>query len=467
MGRVVRIAKRFRAAVKAASKASRSTFIKNLYRIGTGVGSSGVVGLAADVAATVYRGTKRASDIVKRDEVRAKRRIDMSAAMDEGYGPVVVDPNSVGYSQKKRVRAKGGSNPSKLDKMMKRIGALTDVQICRFQGLSDQIWVASGTEQYPGYYPLGYYLSNVANSNAVLPYYMFDLTTALINRSVNTSGAANDYYGVPFYRLSRYNGFNDKFNYQQISGRDSDNSVDQYRWQVERTADLITNTPRNWGDKMYLEWADIRMQIYGARKAPTRVFVDIIQFTEEEYCPRKVIVDTSGAQHFESQDASETASTDPALFARWQNFHVAEVDRLLGNSIAKRGVKMPRGYNVLFSKIFDFEPVMTTEGDACPHNVQFELKYYIDKVINYVEKPQGDTLITTAEMIQPNEWDTSDYGKTLTSCNPKGRVYLRIRGEALKNEFTNTAEDKICDYAASFDLMVRRKNSMIKQYTQV
>lgn len=442
---------------------------KYVSKLGTFVGTTGVVGLAADVAATVARGTKRASDIVTdRSESRAKRRLMTDINMAYQESGVVHDPNSVGYSQKKRVRDKSGSNPTKLEKLMKRIGALTGVQICRFQGLSDQIWVPTGTEQYPGYYPLGFYSSGVASSNAVLPYYVFDLTTALINRTTPTSGATGDYFGVPFYRLNRYNGLNDKFNYVQVAGCDADNnSSNWFKWQIERTADNIASTPRSWGDKMYLEWADIRMQIYGARKAPTRVFVDIIQYTDEDYVPRKVIVDAGNAPYFESTDAGESASSDPALFARWQNFHLSEVDRLLGNSIAKRGVKMPRGYNVLYSKTFDFEPVMTNEGDACPHNVQFELKYFIDKVISYVERPQGDTQVTTAEMIQPNEWDTSDYGKTLTSCNGKGRVYLRIRGEALKNEFTNTAEDRICDYAASFDLMVRRKNSMIKQYTQV
>lgn len=451
MGRVRRIAKRFaeKVARSRSITAGRWRVAANKYvgRLVNLAGTGTVAGLAADTVATIVRGTKRASDLVTKENSRAKRRLEM---------PVIQDPNAAGYQQKKRLRDSAGKKLNKTEKKLKMIGAKMQTYIDRFQGVADQIWTSTSGEQYPGYWPLGYYhnTNSTSEQSVYFPYYLMELNNAFKNRQ---NGSIMT--GCPFMRLIRYNGptlVDPNFAFENVNGRKRDDDGDIRQWSVERSP---PTWDFEWGDKMFIDNYDIRFQLYGARKVPQRLYVQLIQFVDEDLCPPVFASVDDGATAGTVRNTREAVVTEETK--KWNNFWISETDRLLGNPINKRGIKVSSPtYEVLYSKIFDFEPVMTTEGDECPHNFQFELKYDYNKVVSFVESGDAGVQITNAELLKGNEWDVNTGNQTSVSCADRGRLFLKICAEAPVNEF-NYSSSKIADYFCSFDMIVRRKASKI------
>lgn len=433
-------------------------YVNNLTKF---VGTASVVGLAADTVATVARGHKRASDSI-RDLTNKRVKRSLSAAMahqDSGHGrDTVMDPNSAGYSQKKRVRDIAGRKLPKTEKKLKLLGAKMHTQIERWQACADQVYIHSSSEQFPGWFPLGYNLNPDLTDYATLPYFMFELNGAYRNYHKN-----GYYFHSPMLRLVRGPAVNAPFDFFPIAARNSDNSSDQYVWTQERNGVNQWNIAEmNTGDSDFFDYFDIRMQLYGARKAPVKITVQLINFLDDDYSPPVWGGSTNPQTTMPARLDDSAAQQTGLVFDRWNNHWLAETDRLLGNTINKRGVKMDRVYDVVYSKSFDFEPVMTTEGDEAPHNVQFELKYDYNKVVSYVQDSSAGLQIEPAEMIQANEWDVSSNGlHTGLVPNTKGRLFLKICADTPLNESVRPEGTKVCDWAGSFDLIVRRKRSRI------
>lgn len=452
MGRVRRIAKRFaqRVARSRAITAGKWRVAANKYitRLGTLAGTAGVVGLAGDTIATVLRGTKRASEIVTNPTAKSRKQLNFDME-------TVHDPNKGGYSQKKRVRDRAGKQMDEDRKKLKILGAKLQKFISRFQGVSDQVYIHSSAEQFPGWWPLDFYQDAdydpgpppTGAAEVFMPYFLFELNNA---HEQYYQGVTS--YGSPMMRLIRDNALDGRFRFQPIPGVKAENDGGECRWQIERTP---VGLPATY-DTNFFENFDIRMQLYGARKVPVKLNIQIIQFVDDDYAPPV----------FKWDPVAGTSATiirnDPSSLSgeeanKWNNFWLSETDKLVGNSITKRGVKTSQNaYTVLYNKSFDFEPVMTTEGDEAPHNVEFYLKYDYNKVVSYVENALTGLQITPAEMVNANEWDVSSSNHLSLSCNDRGRLFLKITGETPLNVWDRPENTKICDWAGSFDLMVRR-----------
>lgn len=426
---------------------------RTLRRIAAGTSLFSIAGLAFDAARTIYSGTKRALDFTSVEEPVTKRAKTMTIY--------------AGSSQRKRVAAKAGVKLDNTTKKLKILGAHLQTFVDRFQAMGNTL--SDTNEGFPGWYPCNYYKQTTGQ--AYFPYYLFDLTCAHLNNATKSDGTGEgDYFGVPLLRLKRDNATPYGYYFEAMTGRNSSNSANSYHWQVEQTNANLTgvNALPNFrvGDKGFVDWCDIRLNLFGATKCPVRAHVQIIQFNEEDYCPGvpgvRYVNDVPTLETIETDSSSSNVS-DKDRFYRWQNFWNQETDRLIGNPLTKRGLDMKDSpYRVLFSRTFEYEPQSTDDEDITPSNVEFQLKYYVDKVISYVRNPEGARGIVPQEQADANEWDTHDNGKQSIACHPKGRVYLKIAYETPKNTWQETGELVAMHWSGSFDLMVRRKQHSLK-----
>lgn len=427
----------------------RRSAARTLSRIAAGTSLFSIAGLAVDAARTIYVGTKRALDFSSNEDFVTKRSRTMTV--------------SVGTEQRKRVRAETGKKLSKTDKKLKIIGAHLQTYVDRFQGLGNTL-LDTG-EGRPGWYGGNYYHNqSITPGNAILPYYLMDLTCAHRNRAEKADGTnQGGYYGVPLMRLVRDNS-SQAYQWYAQTGRTCDNDKDVYKWSTEQTPLIQTefNMP---GDKAFIDWVDIRMNVFGATKCPVTAYVQLIQFKEEDFCPGVYGSQFTGPDEIVytlENDASALSSTDRDAWNRWQNFWLSETDKLLGNPLSKRGLDKFKAYDVLFSRTFEFNPADKDDEDSTPNMCEFHLRYNMDKVISYIRNPRGQSDITITEIANANEWDVHDANKTSVACNPKGRVYLKIAFQTPKNIWTAEGDLTDSHWAGSFDLMVRRKHNVLR-----
>lgn len=428
-----------RAVVAAAWRRAGYRYANNLARFGQ---SASLFGTALGVAGTIYSGTKRALSLVDTRSSKMPR--------------IISDPNAGAYNQRKKAKAYAGRRLSTKAKQSKILNSHFMKHIVRFNAAANTI-LESG-ENFPGYYPLDYYSDGAPEADGLMPYYLMDLTCAQINNQQYLDGTYNTARGAPLVRLIQRNGTS-TFSYTPMAGRDADNATDVFDWRDEYTP-LVPGALPVVKDKNFYEWFDVRMNLYGATKVPTRVYVQLVQFVDEELVPVSFV--KPGASPDPAVPlAVSSLPTEPEAYARWQNHHIQELDKLVGNPIAIRGFQ-PRGqpYRVLFSRQFEFEPQMETEGDKTPHQVEFYFKYDMNKTVWYTETPQYSTL-TASEIPGPNEWIAYGQNKNSVFCAPKGRVYLKITGQTPKNTFVISEGEHGHDYAPSFDLIVRRRSTFV------
>lgn len=398
---------------------------------------------------------------------------------------MIQDPNAGGYAERKRIRAKGGKPDGKTAKKLKLIGAHLQTQIDRWQGVdANGLW-ADGAP-WPGWFPLDATVGDQVD-NGYLPYYIWDLTGAYKNKTTSANGTFYvNAFSSPCQRLRRSSGNAGidagTYYFGAIPGRDNEDVGDTFMWLPERTPDTLQPNPtlppyrqryttKRTGDKCYFDWVDCRFKLYGASKAPTRVHVRIIQFTEEDMTPGTQGVYLTNPANpttevkvqnvfVDQEDASTDKTDDRQRFNRWQNFWMSETDRCVGNAIQIRGIQTQRPYRLLHSKTFDFQPTSNDENDPTPHSIEYQLKYDLTKVVDYVQNPDTSDF-TYDEVGKPNEWIQSGGGHQSISCNAKGRVYLVVHAEVPQVTANNPEGSRIGDYAPSFDIILRRKHHVL------
>lgn len=402
-----------------------------------------------------------------RDPVEPKR-LDFGDMKDTAMGDIVYDPNSGAYNQRKRAYDTAGIPRTKAERKLAILGAHIQPFIDRYQGLNPPIWDPAGTTVSPGKFPLSFGTYGT-DGYYQMPLYLMDLTCAYQNRAEDIgTGVSALYRGVPMMRLRKDATTPYRYWFGSVAGEQGDSAgTADSRWICERTPIVAPSDPDTdfrTGDKGYISWVDIRMNVYGAVNAPSTVMVQLIQFEDEDMTPpvfakAGAVGTTDSTLELCPQD---TATTDRSLFDRWQDFWQSDTDRLVGNPIAKRGsTKVSGVYRVLYTKRFEMEPTMTTENDKTPHCIEFNLKYHMDKVIDYVRNPDGNIDVATADLDEGNTFGVEDYNKTSVACAGRGRVYLRITGVTLKDTSANPASNTIGAYSPSFDLIVRRKHAFL------
>jgi len=362
-----------------------------------------------------------------------------------------------GYTQLSRTNLYYGKKLDKTEKKLKLIGARMQRVVERWQKVDETAKL--------GKFPLDYNTLG-PDGNAQLPLYLFDLTCVpnharagdyTIAAGAGTTILNDIVWPFPMRRLMKETG-GGRFYTDARSGRDHDNSGDKKEWLPERYPTSVRELMAH--DACLIEDIDIRLMLYGATARPSRVYVELWQFTDDGVTPASEygFYNAAGTVQFSTYAYGEPVNGDENADV-WNNMWFSCTDGNLGNPIGKRGVKLSeKPYNVLYRREFEFQPIDMQEKDQTGHQEEVRFKIDMNKVVGFVNNPEIGGQIVTDELDNPNEWDIAGNQKVRCFTVPKGRVYLVIRGSVM--ERTNT-EELQPTVSPSFDLVVRRKRSQL------
>lgn len=364
-----------------------------------------------------------------------------------------------GYVQLKYETSKrAGKRLGKRQKISKLVNSHVQPVIERFQNVTS---LTSGA----GAYFLDWDTSGTTYNQ--LPVYLMDLT-CIRNRLGDNTSVAEPHPLVRMNRNKSVAGLIAGAYFSDWQDGKTQADVASRNWQFERRSVGLGSTPVAHFEKSLIEWCDIRMVLYGARKCPSFVQVMVVQFQEEDQCIGAYADVGAGSSVVETEPGRSTVATDPR-FNRWNTAWQGFVDNLSGNPINTRDLQEQKlQLKVKYSRTYKFNPTLETESDKTGHQVSIKFRYDMNKVCNYVEDPRQHTEVTAANENNPNYWPSYDAHMYSPFTAPKGREFLVIRGYAGKpTALTGTAGEFVLpadryDAACSFDLMVRRKRTHMR-----
>lgn len=425
-----------------ANRAARSAFKRSWFRL-AGRAAAGIGGLAVAGLANLFTRVPKLD--TRPDMPRLPYRARAPPLAGERplkkKAKTSVDPSG-SYVQLRRERATSGKEIGTVDALSKLLHAHCNPRIDRFQNVTN---INNGAGAYP--------LTYVGNATVrAFPYYMFDLTS-IGNRIGPTTDYADPY---PFMRLLR-EVTSGRYYWGTEQGRTHTDAVSPV-WQLERYSNQTTTRAE---ERSFLEWFDIKMVLYGARACPMKIDVGVVQFTDEEMVPRCVgTIGASADQNIEPDTSNYPNLVPPVTgpYNRWQMGWQGVTDSLVGSTISQRNLSEVSNFmKYKFRKIFTFNPTGAEETDATGHQVEFRFKYLMNKVCDYVTNPTDWVDVATTDEGNPNIWPVFEVHKLSAVPPPKGREFLVIK--AFTPDYN--PEDPNAK-AGSFDLMVRRKKTMIR-----
>lgn len=332
----------------------------------------------------------------------------------------------------------------------------------------------------------GYYSCSAAmdtgNNIIQLPLYLFDLTSLRKNRQ---SSSLTDQWSYPFMRLVR-----------NLPSNPTDPNLYQWYYQVgatNTTTDGAASSSVKWQfergpydtnfsyyrEKVFLDWADIRLQMWGARVLPSGIEVSIVRFTDPELQPSAGYENTGGTSS--NYSPVPTSASDARLKSKYTKFWTALTDNQVGSSqLVRHQAADTDGMVRLYTKYFDFNPVATYEADtaitpgATPnpavHQAEHKIFYNMGMLGDYRPEQGGagsyeDGL--NANVLDDvnkigNAWPTvATIDQTIPVLrNRESRVFLMIRGFQYCPATSAGGYTDSEKYVPSFDLQVRRKTTI-------
>lgn len=384
--------------------------------------------------------------------------------------------DTAGYRQLRRGRKRSGRKLNRRTKVMKASEAQLLTKIDRFQFWSS---ISAGVGRY-------FCGSKYDDTNKViqLPIYAFDLTALEHNF---TTG--NTIFGFPFMRLTRNYStattFASQYVWAPIYGYKNGDTFDashgisstvypeNYKWQVERTPYSGLTAADSPYEKAYLDWADIRLQMVGAKSLPSTLEVLLVRFPDSSIVPSGY--EFEGAVHRDRWPPPTPTLGGPDNEAvEYTKFWTAMLDRQIMSDafVRHQGSDVTGKMQVIQYKKFDFNPMIDTETDKSPHQLVYKHFHRLDGVYDYrmpVAIAPGDGTTPYYDTTKPEDFKDIDVGsnayptmQTSSSCstflrNPESRVFLMIRGQV----FDKTGSTETNETCPSFDLMVRRKITII------
>lgn len=430
--------------------------------------AGGVAAAAAAAGAALKFSRKRSSPeaVVQspmprlRRRPRRARRLARPVKRRRFADPVVEDES--GYVQHTRLKNQVlGRSLSQAAKFQKLLSSKCVTRIDRWgylRGLS----VTSGA------FPLSFNgPAVVANGDfQSFPFYTFDLTCLQATQATPTTSDA--YFGIPMLRLQREH-TTGTFTWDRISTLNHANvSVNQ--WDIERTpiaaSDSTNDAPR---EKVLHEWFDIRFQAWGATALPSSCDVMLCYFPEENRSPPsyEYFYGAPGsyvATHPIPDKPAAVNDKDSQAYSEYQSFWSNQTDTITYNPLNLRGTPAESsGMKVVWHKRINFNP--TASFETCPTGHQYSFKIFknADMLCSYRHPMQQGTIggVNDFEFTaqQTNPYYEPIQGNRMCRTvlrNRTSRLFLVIKGLATKYTTEPSAADN-----ASFDLMVRRKVSML------
>lgn len=379
-------------------------------------------------------------------------------------------------------RDETGRKLSKVQRLMKLLASSMTIRRDMFGALSDQTSIC-------GRYGLTFH---VASSQTYCPLYLADLTSIV----QGTSGAtATKHAPGVMYRLSMDN-TTDTWNFGNISGVYPFTAGQTYPSWVVTEGKHIGIPNNQMFDKALISSVDIGLILHGARNHASTVWVQLVQFDDENLCPPTRVGNSSwygggagllatwshGNPQFPAPVPGDITDlypidTDNPDAATFKKFWAQQVEHLSGNPLSRdtTGGYVP-GMKVLYNKRFHFQPVgnevttigADTYGDVDGRQVVFNLKYHMDKVVDY-NIGDLDGAVTDVELGDVNRIVSSATHSDLYPCiRPKGRVYLMIKASAPRVETSSdTTATNVAKQYASFDLKIERVIQKLRAETNI
>lgn len=290
------------------------------------------------------------------------------------------------------------------------------------------------------------------NIESRMPGYLFDLTTWRTNAGTQST---------PMKRIH----FNSTGNvrYDTVFGQNRNgSSILESGWIEELTRGAFGSVVPRDVQKSFLVWSDLRLSLYGARHCPTRFIIEMIQFKKDYFDPNVAASLTSEQQ------------------AEVNSHYVSEFKKLIFHPLDVQINKRNSNIRVLSRKVYEVAPDSNTNEDPTSPNILVKIFKRFNRLCNWqwaINNPGGTAV--NNEAVQPNIGDTDvapDPDLTLTEMdqpdfivqtnadrrpylNPKARIYLYIRAEAMHTYQGGTLmnSDVALRHWPSFDICARQR----------
>jgi len=295
--------------------------------------------------------------------------------------------------------------------------------------------------------PLSFSLDTAGPTNtATLPFYIWDLT------GLESGQMSGSIFSAPCQRLTRW-GNGQRYIFEPVAQRLADDTADVLTWVPENP--LTSPAEITFHPKQLVTDVRADMLIMGATSRPSRVTVEVWQFTNENLVPPARIVSTlrTNASTLEDTDKGVEAAEE---LGEWNQFWLQNTDELTSNPLIKRGnTSAPvKGHKVLFTKTFEFQPIETDENDTRGHQVQWALTQHLDKILNFAGRENYQGTVNLA-FKDEDVYDTGiAAGNMRAHIRKLSRVYLVVKGLTF-------GDDGAAGTTASFDILMRRTRKVL------
>lgn len=350
-----------------------------------------------------------------RSVLNRKRPATQQARRNTGPATTTINDGTGGGSQFRTYKYKTGKAKPQRTQQAQLMNAITTRTRFRFSGINE---LSAGQ----GFFPLShqYITANIDH----LPVYVMNLCSI-------RQGSASAY---PLWRLYQDNVTNKLgFTSWNAKGRDGSAVAD---WQLE---DLEGTSENPLGRKSLLDWVRVRINLWGKKTAPSRVSIQLVQFSNEDLCPeaRTVLADTFTATANLERDGDQF----------WQ----ATVKPLINNPCSSITRTSKHRMTVLKSWNVNIDPSLSTDNDPDPNSKFIDVFHRVGRVYDYSAAPASSQTATQLN-------DATQYGTVVggTRAYPRqleSSMYLVIK--SMQQDYVGSAGTMDNSQTATFDLNVQ------------
>jgi len=340
------------------------------------------------------------------------------------------------------------------DRKMRKIQKASErALVYAFRGINTMDGVTGSNKGYFNLYHGPYTGSNVASNQRGFPFDVFNLTAIPqggvvavggdfpFNAAVPLTAARTDVC-VPWKLCCDTTSNVWSWQYGQ-PGETNTTGVTSRTWTPEKITNFNIvpgNTTPVPGHSAYLDWVRARFMVYGRKKEESRVRIQLIQFTRDEFCPEYDIV----------EGQPNVGDNVTRLSAVATNF----VKGMINNPIVtKTNNTKEKFFNVLFTKELVIPPKMTDDENDDPLKVQFDMFKRMNKLIKY--SLPTSTADTIDNIVNEEFVGAPSTGFRAQPTRLSQNVYLMISSWDPRLTSTPTTE-----YQTTYDLNLRKRHTV-------
>lgn len=251
-----------------------------------------------------------------------------------------------------------------------------------------------------------YTIGGTNYSDIRYPVHLYDITSC-----INAATGGIETAASPAFELCRVKNAGDAFfggfEFRRIMGKLPD-GTDGTTWNKQVVESFYEGTP---GQRSILEWLDLKMVMYGTRKAPTKYYIDLVQFNELADDPHhNLSVSNVSSVGKDLDEALYTYLTKPLIY----------------NPISDTSIPSRKRYRILQSWTHEFNPDESTNLDIAPAQKVFKCFKRFNRTCKWGWNPRVDVDNSDVVNEMLDKYDTN-VNQNETILEPKARIYLMVR----------------------------------------